>query len=303
QLRLTVKHRVELAIRHHFGSRFHVEFFGSIHYGVSHPNSDLDLVVIDPQLPQGFERLHKLGGPTSATFLTWGTVAFALSRFGFTSITPRAKASVPIVKFRDPVSGLDCDLNINDRLGIFNSDMVKQYCDAYPLLRPLLYRIKEWAKPLGLNSPSPPRGPISFSSYALTLMTIGFLQKEGHLPNLQENLPPLLKHEKNNSLIWTRKPHQVWDVRFNSAKDWVPPPLPDFDTLLCSWFSFWINFPYDTESISIRHGGTIPRTFKSKAPIPPISVMDPFIVSKNVSTSISKRTLERFKSECSSAVR
>ena len=81
------------------------------------------------------------------------------------------------VKFRDPQSGLDCDINVNDRLGLINSSMIKEYCDAHPFVRPLLRAIKEWAKPLGLNYPSPVRGsPISFSSYALTLMTISFLQ-------------------------------------------------------------------------------------------------------------------------------
>lgn len=97
-----------------------------------------------------------------------------LCLFVFNAIAP-SHVSVK-VKFRDQASGLNCDLNVNDRLGIVNSNMVKQYCDAHPLLRPLLYRVKEWAKPLGLNSPSPPRGSVSFSSYALTLMTIGFLQ-------------------------------------------------------------------------------------------------------------------------------
>lgn len=47
----------------------------------------------------------------------------------------------------------------------------------YPILRPLLYEVKEWAKPLGLNSPSGVKGmSMSFSSYAFALMTIGFLQ-------------------------------------------------------------------------------------------------------------------------------
>lgn len=81
------------------------------------------------------------------------------------------------VKFRDPESGLDCDINVNGLLGLYNSIMIKEYCDAHPFLRPLLYRIKKWAKGVGLNSPSPVRGsPVSFSSYALALMTIGFLQ-------------------------------------------------------------------------------------------------------------------------------
>lgn len=119
-------------------------------------------------------------------------LARAISKAGFIKVTHRATASVPIggsffskkgefthsvkVRFRDPASGLDCDLNVNDRLGLINSTMIKEYCDAHPFLRPLLYRIKEWAKPLSLNSPSPPRGPVSFSSYALALMTISFLQ-------------------------------------------------------------------------------------------------------------------------------
>jgi hypothetical protein len=36
--------------------------------------------------------------------------------------------------------------------------------------------IKRWAKPLGLNSPSRKGAPVTFSSYALMLMTIGLLQ-------------------------------------------------------------------------------------------------------------------------------
>jgi len=217
------------------------------------------------------------------------------------------------VKFHDPRSGLDCDLNINDRLGMLNSAMIKEYCDIHPLLRPLLSRIKEWAKPLGLNNPSPPRGPKSFSSYALSLMTISFLQKEGQLPNLQDNLPPLSKSEGKKRFIWTRKPPQCWDVRFHSAKDWVVPPLPDFDALLRSWFSFWIKFPYESQSISIRDGGIVPRVIpvqstskkKKKKPqqqaIAPISVMDPFIVTRNVTNSISIQTLVQFKAECEKA--
>jgi len=188
--------------------------------------------------------------------------------------------------------------------------MIKEYCDAHPFLRPLLYRIKKWAKPLGLNSPSPVRGSsATFSSYALALMTISFMQKEGHLPNLQEDLPPVTGKPIKKKLMWTRRPHQGWDVRHHSAKDWVPPSLPDFDTLVSSWYSYWIDFPYATESISIRDGGTTPRTFlppptpkKKKKPaiiIPgPICVSDPFIVTKNVTASISKRVLDSFIKEC-----
>lgn len=79
------------------------------------------------------------------------------------------------VKFTDPSTGLCCDINVNDRLGCINTALIKQYCDMLPILRPLVFIIKRWAKPLGLNSPSTAEGT-TFSSYALTLMTIGWFQ-------------------------------------------------------------------------------------------------------------------------------
>lgn len=51
------------------------------------------------------------------------------------------------------------------------------YCDLSPdLVRPMIMVIKRWAKSHGLNDPSGQNGPVTFSSYALTLMVIGFLQ-------------------------------------------------------------------------------------------------------------------------------
>ncbi len=62
-------------------------------------------------------------------------------------------------------------------MGMHNSEMINEYCALSPVLRPLLFSIKEWAKPLGLNTPSGGLGvSVSFSSYALALMTIAFLQ-------------------------------------------------------------------------------------------------------------------------------
>lgn len=81
-----------------------------------------------------------------------------------------------IVKFRDPISGLDCDLNVNDRLGLLNTKLIQQYCDLSTVLRPMMKLIKLWAKPLGLNSPSRQNAMVTFSSYAFALMTIAFLQ-------------------------------------------------------------------------------------------------------------------------------
>lgn len=56
--------------------------------------------------------------------------------------------------------------------------MIQRYAEQSPHFVPLLKAIKLWAKPLGLNTPSPEvaRAPVTFSSYAYALMTIAFMQ-------------------------------------------------------------------------------------------------------------------------------
>ncbi len=80
------------------------------------------------------------------------------------------------VKFTDPETGLSCDVNVNNRLGCYNTLLFRRYCLLFPPLAPAIRKIKSWARHVGLNSPSTPGVPESFSSYALTLMVIAGLQ-------------------------------------------------------------------------------------------------------------------------------
>ena len=78
------------------------------------------------------------------------------------------------MKFTDRISGLHCDLNVNDRLGVVNTALLNRYCELSPLLRPMLFALKHWAKRRGLNDPS--ATPATPSSFAYAFMTIAFLQ-------------------------------------------------------------------------------------------------------------------------------
>ena len=82
------------------------------------------------------------------------------------------------VKFEDPKTEIKCDINVNEQPGYWNTIMIQRYAEQSPHFVPLLKAIKLWAKPLGLNTPSPeiPRAPVTFSSYAYALMTIAFMQ-------------------------------------------------------------------------------------------------------------------------------
>jgi hypothetical protein len=81
-----------------------------------------------------------------------------------------------LVKFTDHASGLHIDINVNERLGLINTGLIKTYCDIVPNLRYLVSAIKQWARPRALNQPSASAALRTFNSYALVLMTIGWLQ-------------------------------------------------------------------------------------------------------------------------------
>ena len=112
-------------------------------------------------------------------FVVEKVIAGALVPIGAHSLPPFYQSYIniePTVKIFDPATKIQCDINVNDQLGLFNTQMIADYCRLIPTLAPLLLAIKKWAKSWGLNNPSGHGGAASFSSYALTLMTIGYLQ-------------------------------------------------------------------------------------------------------------------------------
>ncbi|KAG6820016.1 hypothetical protein H0H93_006480 [Arthromyces matolae] len=175
-----------------------------------------------------------------------------------------------------------------------------------PILRPLLLLIKIWAKPRGLNNPQSQAGhaPPSFNSYALTLMTIGFLQTRGWLPNLQADLPPF-DPEERGSAYWLESKAgagaaTICDIRYHTSMGaWVSPPLPPVRDILHDWFTFWSKeFRFGSATLSIRSGQILDgRPDKKDA----LYVLDPFIADKNVARSVSGAVLELFIHECDKA--
>ncbi|OCB91531.1 AGC/Akt protein kinase [Sanghuangporus baumii] len=261
----TIK-RVERIIRERFGKQYLVECFGSTQYGVDSPTSDLDLVVLDQDRKTGFAPEVKLG--TLPGIYNVRRLADTLERHGFRINRTIAHATVPIVKFEDTRTRLNCDININDRLGLYNTRLIAQYCSLSPLLRPLLMLLKQWAKTLGLNDPSGEGGAATFSSYALTLMTIGFLQTHDLLPNLQADLP-LLKPQEAFWICSKDDERTLCDPRYNLSPSWTPQTniaIQDLRGALTAWFRFWAHqYNYAHDVMSIRDGGVIPRVERSQS--------------------------------------
>ncbi|KAG0367211.1 hypothetical protein BGX24_003335 [Mortierella sp. AD032] len=97
-------------------------------------------------------------------------------------------ALVPIVKFYDPVSRLECDLNTGNTLGVINSGLIRIYTTIDERVKPFLYMVKAISKAQGINDAK--SGYLS--SYALTWMGIVFLQQEGYLKSMGTSFKPVL---------------------------------------------------------------------------------------------------------------
>ncbi|EOA28757.1 hypothetical protein CARUB_v10024989mg [Capsella rubella] len=97
------------------------------------------------------------------------------------------RARVPIVKLMDPVTGISCDICINNVLAVVNTKLLRDYARIDVRLRQLAFIVKHWAKSRKVNETY--QGTLS--SYAYVLMCIHFLQlrRPPILPCLQEMKP------------------------------------------------------------------------------------------------------------------
>ncbi|KAF7968865.1 hypothetical protein HWV62_29190, partial [Athelia sp. TMB] len=138
--------RVQAAVSWRYGDTYTVQMFGSAAYGVCDAKSDLDLVIVVSFV---------WNGGTGSVDALWmgarcgakeeGHLANTLRKAGFIAVIP-VPATVPIVKFRDPATGLACDINVNERLGLRNTRLIGTYMALVPLLRPLVAYLKRWAR-------------------------------------------------------------------------------------------------------------------------------------------------------------
>ncbi|KIM54749.1 hypothetical protein SCLCIDRAFT_1221769 [Scleroderma citrinum Foug A] len=309
-------------IKRRFGPGYTVAPFGSTVYmrgfdvgqqllanqekGSQKTKGDLDLVILDMDRPLGFTpdlNLYQLPAIYNIRRL-----AFVLSEAGFKDVRSIPNASVPIVKFQCPRTQLSIDINVNDRLGLINSYLLRNYCDVLPGLRMLMAVIKLWTLPLGLNNPSGCGRKVTFSTYALVLMTLGWLQSTCLAPNLQHGFNISTESAKEGS-FWIRsspkakKSTPVWcDVRFRSVtmQDCYPP-LP-VEEIFVDWLHFWGHtFDFELNSIDIKEGGVCTRqdaTMPPNVSNVPVCIIDPFIRRKNVTINIGVDALDLFRSEC-----
>uniref|UniRef100_A0A8B9Z2W9 polynucleotide adenylyltransferase n=1 Tax=Buteo japonicus TaxID=224669 RepID=A0A8B9Z2W9_9AVES len=209
-------------------------------FGTRSSDGDLCLVVKEEPVNQKTEARH---------ILSLVQKLFSTKLSSYIERPQLIRAKVPIVKFRDKVSCVEFDLNVNNVVGIRNTFLLRTYAYIENRVRPLVLVVKKWASFHELNDAS--RGTLS--SYTLVLMVLHYLQTlpEPILPSLQKNYP--------ESFDPTMQLHLV-----HQAPCTIPPYLSkngsSLGDLLIGFFKYYATeFDWSHQMISIREAKAIPR--------------------------------------------
>jgi DNA polymerase sigma len=135
--------------------------FGSCHNGSwNTEKSDIDVTaVFFDSLTHNHHQLIKMCSKIIAKVARKGTLTYV----------PASR--VPILKFIEDISGIQVDFNVNNLLGIKNSNLIFTYTQIDQRFHIMNVFLKWWAKSVGIIGAA--FGYLS--SYALTLMIIAFL--------------------------------------------------------------------------------------------------------------------------------
>ncbi len=73
-----------------------------------------------------------------------GKIVKKIAKPGTLCYVPAVK--VPILRYKDLVSGIDVDISVNNILAIYNSELIFTYCQIDHRFHILATFIKNWAK-------------------------------------------------------------------------------------------------------------------------------------------------------------
>ena len=163
----------------------------------------------------------------------------------FTSVFAIPKAKTPIVKFIHIPTGLTCDLQLKNALGVNNSALIRLYLSMDPRLQPFLLIIKYWAKKNDLS------GHGKISNYALVMIALFYIQQ------LEDPIIPAvttLQEGVNNKMIIAG-----WDCSINTSFSSHTRNTMSVPKLLCGFFKFYSHFDYGMKVICPLTGTSVPK--------------------------------------------
>ncbi|XP_035217146.1 poly(A) RNA polymerase GLD2-A-like isoform X1 [Stegodyphus dumicola] len=167
-------------------------------------------------------------------------------------------AKVPILRFKDAVSGIEVDLNVNNAVGIRNTQLLASYARMDKRLAPLVLLVKKWARYHGINDAK----HNTLSSYSLVLMIIHYLQYGCYPPVLPclQRLQPDKFHAESD--VRTLK-------RFEDLPNFESENVENLGDLFIGFLKYFaVEFNYYKNVMSVRLGSVIPKEIAMMNPSP-----------------------------------
>lgn len=171
----------------------------------------------------------------------------ALRKLKFIKRIQLIRARVPILKFQDYDGHIECDLNINNSVGIRNTHLLRYYASMDWRVRPLVLFMKKWARFHDINDASKK----TISSYSLCLMMLHYLQygcKPQVLDSVQKLHPTLFDYGED-----------IRNLQMNTRIEFKSKNSQSLGDLFLGFLNYYTNeFDFDMDVASVRIGTKIP---------------------------------------------
>ncbi|KAK1129427.1 hypothetical protein K0M31_019156 [Melipona bicolor] len=199
---------------------------------------------------------------------------------GITDVKKILEARVPIIKFRNLYTNMQCDLSSTNMTALHMSELLYLYGQLDRRVKPLVFTIRKWARNMNLTKENPGQWITNFS---LTLLILFYLQTKDILPSLTSIK---IFSDKSNTID-----NFDWFLKW---KNTVSSNDESLSKLLCEFFEYYSFFDFKTQGLCLRDGIT-----KVKKDVSPLYIYNPFNpslnVSKNVTISELLRLVEHFQ--------
>ncbi|XP_044264015.1 poly(A) RNA polymerase, mitochondrial [Tribolium madens] len=300
RLRFLTARQVENAVRGMF-PKARAYPFGSSVNGYGKMGCDLDLVLrlCDDKIKNDarlmFHCKGLVGSERTASQRNMEAIGDLLQLFlpGCSQVRRILQARVPIIKYYQQLTDVECDLSMSNMSGVHMSDFLYIMGSLDPRIRPLIFTIRKWASEVGLTNSSPGRWITNFS---LTLLVLAFLQKPINSKPILPSLNTLVKLAEPNDFYVTED-----GINCTFLRDITKLKIPNgnnesLESLLIEFFEFYSQFDFASKAVCLNESVAI-----TKPEHCALYIVNPLERGLNVSKNVSIEELDRFRVEARNA--
>ncbi|KAF2880896.1 hypothetical protein ILUMI_25272 [Ignelater luminosus] len=212
---------------------------------------------------------------------------------GCTQIRKILQARVPIIKYYQQLTDVECDLSMSNMSGVCMSDLLYMFGSIDERVRPLVFTIRKWAKEVGLTNSSPGRWITNFS---MTLLVLAFLQQPDNCPPILPTFNTLIKNAGSKDKFVTEDGINCTFLRDIEKLKYKTTNTDNLESLLKQFCEFYSSFDFSTKAVCLNEAVSITKPEHS-----PLYIVNPLERGLNVSKNVSLEELEKFKYELRNA--